>query len=89
MDQTAVEWLEKELSEYLYFQLISSENKDKRNVPIDTLRLNGMFNQAKEMEKQQITDAHGMKKDYSFSQIDPQIITGEQYYNETFKNTKK
>jgi hypothetical protein len=51
--QTAVEWLEKELSEYLYFQLISSENKDKRNVPIDTLRLNGMFDKAKEMEKEQ------------------------------------
>lgn len=41
---------------------------------------------AKEMEKQQIIDAHGIKKDYSFSQIDPTTITGEQYYNETFKN---
>ena len=37
------------------------------------------------MEKQQIIDAHGTKKDYSFSQIDPKTITGEQYYNETFK----
>ena len=43
------------------------------------------INQAKEMEKQQIIDAHGTKKDYSFSQIDPKTITGEQYYNETFK----
>jgi hypothetical protein len=47
------------------------------------------FEQAKEIEKQQIIDAHGQKKDYSFSLIYPQIITGEQYYNETFKNTKK
>ena len=44
-----------------------------------------IFEQTKEMEKIQIIDAHGIKKDYSFSQIDPQIITGEQYYNETFK----
>jgi hypothetical protein len=44
-----------------------------------------IINQAKEMEKQQIIDAHGTKKDYSFSQIDPKTITGEQYYNETFK----
>jgi hypothetical protein len=58
MKQTVVEWLEKELSEYLYFQLISSENKDKRNVPIDTLRLNGMFDKAKEMEKQQLKEMY-------------------------------
>lgn len=40
-----------------------------------------------EMEKQQIIDAYGTKKDYSFSQIDPVTITGEEYYNETFKLT--
>ena len=45
-----------------------------------------LYNQAKEMEKQQIINAHGIKKDYSFSQIDPQIITGEQYYKETYEN---
>jgi aromatic ring-opening dioxygenase LigB subunit len=42
-----------------------------------------------EMEKQQIIDAHGIKKDYSFSLIYPQIITGEQYYNETFKQQEQ
>ena len=38
-----------------------------------------------ELEKQQIIQAHGNKYDYSHSQIDPKKITGEQYYNETFK----
>jgi hypothetical protein len=59
------------------------EDKSKQ-FAIDLDLLN-YFEQAKEIEKQQIIDAHGIKKDYSFSQIDPQIITGEQYYNETFK----
>ena len=43
-----------------------------------------LFNQAKEMEKKQLIDAHGEKYDYSYSQIDPTKITGEQYYNETY-----
>ena len=37
------------------------------------------------MEKEQIVDAHGIKKDYSLSLIYPQIITGEQYYEQTYK----
>jgi hypothetical protein len=37
-----------------------------------------------EMEREQIVKAHGNKKDYSYSQIDPQTITGEQYYIETY-----
>lgn len=48
-----------------------------------------IIKEAKKIEKQQIIDAHGIKKDYSFSQIDPQTITGEQYYNKTYKNTNK
>ena len=43
-----------------------------------------LFTQAKEMEKEQIIEAHGERKDYSCSQIDPEIITGEDYYNKTF-----
>lgn len=38
-----------------------------------------------EMEKQQIIKAHGDKYNYSFSQIDPWIVTGEKYYNETYE----
>jgi hypothetical protein len=43
------------------------------------------FKQAKEMEKQQIIKALGDKYNYSFSQIDPWIVTGEKYYNETYE----
>jgi len=41
--------------------------------------------QAKEIEKQQIIDAHGIKTK-SINQDQSEIITGSQYYNETFKN---
>jgi len=40
--------------------------------------------QAKEMEKEQIIKAHGVKFDYSYSQIDPKKITAEQYYEQTY-----
>jgi hypothetical protein len=43
-----------------------------------------MFKQAKEMEKQQIIDAHGIKTK-SINQDQSEIITGRQYYNQTFK----
>lgn len=42
------------------------------------------YEQAKAMHKEEITDAHGVQYDYSYSQIDPKKVTGEQYYNETF-----
>jgi predicted GNAT family acetyltransferase len=67
--KTAVEWLVSQLNKKGFAQVVTDEE----------------IEQAKEMEKQQIIDAHGTKKDYSFSQIDPKTITGEQYYNETFK----
>jgi hypothetical protein len=35
------------------------------------------------MEKQQIVDAHGIKTE-SINQDQSKIITGRQYYNETF-----
>ena len=38
----------------------------------------------KAMHKEEIIDAHGTQYDYSYSQIDPKKVTGEQYYNETF-----
>jgi len=42
-----------------------------------------IINQAKEMEKQQIIEAHGIKTK-SINQDQSKIITGRQYYNETF-----
>ena len=42
-----------------------------------------ILDQAKEMEKQQIVDAHGIRTK-SINQDQSEIITGRQYYNETF-----
>jgi hypothetical protein len=44
--------------------------------------------EALQMEREQIVKAHGNKKDYSFSQIDPEVINGEQYYNKTYGGEK-
>ena len=42
-----------------------------------------LIKQAKEMEKQQIIEAYETGDKYKFE------VSGEQYYNETFKNTEK
>ena len=42
-----------------------------------------ILDQAKAMEKQQIIDAHGIKTE-PINQDQSKIITGRQYYNETF-----
>ena len=52
-----------------------------------SFNLHKIIEKAKEIEKEQIINAHGIKKDYSFSQIDPQIITGEQYYKKTYETS--
>jgi len=62
MKQTAVEWL------LTYLPQI-----DYGNDPY----YRDIIEQAKEMEKQQIIDAHGSKQYHK-------SINGEQYYNETF-----
>jgi hypothetical protein len=66
--QTVVEWLSKQLM----------------NVEPNTFGWDKVIEQAEEMYKKEIIDAHGEKYDYSYSQIDPTKITGEQYYNETY-----
>ena len=49
------------------------------------LGIKEIIEHAKEMEKEQVIDAHGDKKDYLFRQTGIVKITGEQYYNQTFK----
>jgi hypothetical protein len=71
---TAVEWLVEELG--INHLVIS------KNMPIT----NKIFQQAKEMEKQQIIDAHNIGRNDKHNDFDRE---GEQYYNETFKNTNK
>ena len=47
---------------------------------------NDIVQQAKEMEKQQIIDAHGNQQKKSGGVYNyTYILTGEKYYNETFK----
>jgi hypothetical protein len=67
--QSSVEWLVDRIKNQHWYPFIS---------------LNELEKQAKAMHKEEITDAHGNKYDYSYSQIDPKKVTGEQYYNETF-----
>ena len=71
MKQTAVEWLEEEI--------------EKRYGLTPTSIL--LFRDAKQMEKQQIIDAHGNKEKKSGGITNyTYILTGEEYYNENFKN---
>jgi hypothetical protein len=53
-------------------------------LPKDKLTWYAVLKEAKEIEKKQIVNAHGVQKDYSYSQIDPLLITGEEYYNKNF-----
>lgn len=71
--QTAVEWL--------VDQLKSTRNKYMgfKNIDIDYQEI---IKQAKEMEKKQIIWAHGIQMK---GVNNHKCVTGEQYYNETFK----
>jgi hypothetical protein len=77
MKQTAVEWLENQIKTSKYFYKLM-EDINLRS----TVAQSNIFEQAKEMEKQQIMDAHNQGyadgyRDNGNSPID--------YYNETFK----
>ena len=74
--QTAVEWLENQIKTSKYYYYLMSEVKSR-----STIVQPNIFEQAKEMEKEQIMDAHNQGyadgyRDNSNSPID--------YYNETF-----
>jgi hypothetical protein len=71
MKQTAVEWF--------YDKVIQKQYKD-----IDD-SLEDLLNQAKEMEKQQIIDAH-IKGNYKSNRdMYWKVKSAEEYYSETFK----
>lgn len=69
MKQTAVEWL---------FFMLNNPNRNQEFA-------NKLFEKAKEMEKEQIIDAHGnkIKKSGSISNA-TYILTGKEYYETTF-----
>jgi len=81
MKQTAVEWYAQHEIE-LTLEFLAKKISE---LDYGLCRLN-LINQAKEMEKQQIIDAHNIGRNDKHNDFDRE---GEQYYNETFKNTNK
>jgi hypothetical protein len=73
--QTAVEWFNDEIIIHLNF--------DQR------LYLKDILKQAKEMEKEQIKEAHGEERDIRADSGIFITISAEQYYNETYKKEEK
>jgi DNA polymerase III alpha subunit (gram-positive type) len=70
---------------------------DKKQTTVDwieqemlkpNLSMKEILQKAKEMEKEQIIKAHSIQYNYSYSQIDPKKITGEQYYEQTYGGNK-
>jgi hypothetical protein len=86
--KTAVEWLKSELTE-VERNLINKTFLQLNNT-LAGHRLKDIFEQAKEMEKQQIIDAFDEGKSDGYKtarEWDEMILwsTAEQYYNQTFK----
>jgi hypothetical protein len=71
---TAVEWLENQMKTSKYFYNLMEDINSR-----STVAQSNIFDQAKEMEKEQIENA------YRFGISDEYVIGSEQYYNETFK----
>ena len=77
--QTAVEWLveeitfsERNLYNWMWIKLKTT---------LQGYNLTKIIEKAKEMEKEQIIEAHGAKQYHK-------TVNGEQYYNETYKKDK-
>jgi hypothetical protein len=78
MKQTAVEWLEEELKANLKKVILEGDSE----------LMESLFEQAKEMEEQQIKTAYGsgietMRKSFSINSHIPK--GAQEYYNDTFK----
>lgn len=73
MNKTALDWLRQELEYLREFE----EFYSKRYQEFDEL-----FNKAKEIEKEQIIEAHNLGYSEGIYQS---CESGEEYYNETFK----
>jgi len=74
MKQTAVEWLKDQLECF----------GNKHELTISWTTVDDLVDQAKEMEKEQITEAHTFG--YVIGGGKGDLYNPEQYYNETFKS---
>ena len=81
MKQTAVEWLIKQISSSKYFYNLMEEIESRST----TVQPNGILQQAKEMEKEQIKDSFGVGCQVESTRLIGYQGMAEQYYNETFK----
>ena len=93
MKQTAVDWLIEEINnqQKRYIDLAKKDKSKSKAVDAiltATTLLKMKCNQAKELEKQQITDAYEASFDNYLRYVEgmDNEILPEQYYNETFKN---
>jgi hypothetical protein len=85
MTQTAVEWLNRQIS---LNSKIKENSKGEIFFTIGLSKIDELFKQAKEIEKEQIVEAY--KQGIAYWNGDEwKLINIEQYYNETFKNTNK
>jgi hypothetical protein len=73
--QTALQW---------FLQELETKNGEYRGFNNLRITHGSLIEQALQMEREQIVQAHGIKKDYSFSQIDPDLILGDEYYEQTY-----
>ena len=83
MRQTAIDWLVEQLDE----QVFRIDHVERRiNISISFEDMMTLKKQAKEMEKEQIILAHGkqLKKTQTAGNYE-YWLTGQQYYNETYK----
>jgi hypothetical protein len=85
--QTAVEWLveeitfsERNLYNWMWIKLKTT---------VQGYNLTKIIEKAKEMEKEQIMEAHGDERDYLTDSGNFITISAEQYYNETYKKEEK
>ena len=79
MKQTAVEWLENQLKNSIYFYKLM-EDINRRS----TVAQSDIFEQAKEMEKEQIIDAY----ETADKDCGKDFLHGDLYYHETFKSER-
>ena len=82
---TAVEWLQEQITTSKHFYNLMEDINSR-----STIAQSNIFEQAKEMEKEQIMDAYYDGKGNGINISHPlsrtKEISAEQYYNETFKS---
>jgi hypothetical protein len=76
--ETSIEWLVTKIINVW-------QNDHEKWVEMPTKVLLEYAEQAKEMEKEQIMEAHGDERDYLSDSGNFITISAEQYYNETYK----